>query len=377
MADPFVLAVFAGPSGGHLFPALAFGEAFRKKYPESKIFLVTGEKAKAFAAQLETGIFNEIKYFSDFPLPSGISLRSLRFLLELGRAFIFSSRFLSNIKPDLCVGFGSYVAYPGLVLAKRRKIPVVIHEQNLIPGKATSQLVRIADGVAVTFDETFRETPLPCRQKVGLPLRASLQGAALCEKKKGSREFFQILIVGGSQGARRLNEVVLESFSQFSSEEKGEIAVIHITGKADYERINQGYRRLGLRAEVYPFFDRIAELYQRADLAVTRAGANTLFELAAFKLPAIVVPYPYAGAHQKANADFFAVQGAVVVCEEAALDSQWLLNEIRSFQKDVNRRSQMAESLARLGVPDAAEKLVQLTEKFLLKEELWAPSLTT
>ncbi|HXV27653.1 MAG TPA: UDP-N-acetylglucosamine--N-acetylmuramyl-(pentapeptide) pyrophosphoryl-undecaprenol N-acetylglucosamine transferase, partial [bacterium] len=144
------LALFAGPSGGHLFPAVAFAEAFRGKFPESRLWLVTGERARDFSAQLENKFFDSVVFLPDFPFSPGISLRTLRFLLQLAQAFIRSSRCLSEIQPDLCVGFGSYIAYPGLRIASQRKIPVLIHEQNQIPGKATRWLIPHADAVTVT-----------------------------------------------------------------------------------------------------------------------------------------------------------------------------------------------------------------------------------
>ena len=115
-----------------------------------------------------------------------------------------------------------------------------------------------------------------------------------------SKEHFQILVVGGSQGARRLNRIFLDTLERLSPEEKQKIAVTHITGKLDFESIKTSYGVLGIVHDIHPFFEDMPQLYQKEDLAVTRAGANTLFELALFGLPGIVIPYPHAGAHQKA-----------------------------------------------------------------------------
>jgi UDP-N-acetylglucosamine--N-acetylmuramyl-(pentapeptide) pyrophosphoryl-undecaprenol N-acetylglucosamine transferase len=270
------------------------------------------------------------------------------------------------------VGFGSYAAYPGLKIASKRKIPVLIHEQNCVPGKATRWLARDADCVAVSFEETLADENLRLREVVGLPIRSALRKAAMERKKDGER--FRILVVGGSQGAHRLNEVVLETFSQLSSEEKTKIAVMHITGMKDHEWVAQRYRQINIQAETFPFFDKMHELYRRSDLAITRAGANTLFELALFKLPAVVIPYPYAGAHQKANADYFAAEEGILTRGESVLDSGWLLEQIRILQSDSSRRIKMSETISKLAAPDAASRLVELAEKLLTKEKQWITS---
>jgi UDP-N-acetylglucosamine--N-acetylmuramyl-(pentapeptide) pyrophosphoryl-undecaprenol N-acetylglucosamine transferase len=365
------IAVFAGPSGGHLFPALAFSGAFREKVPASQIALITGEKGKRFVLQSKTEIFDQIHYLPDFPFPRQISLQSMNFLLQLGRAFIFSSHFLSQTRPDLCVGFGSYMSYPGLAMASRKKIPILIHEQNRIPGKATLWLAPHADCVTVSFQETLSHKPLRCREFTGLPLRSELQKAALQNSRKGYAEPFRLLIVGGSQGAHRLNETVVESFSRFSHEEKSKIAVMHITGETDFPWVKECYQKMNIQAEIFPFWNKMETLYSHADVAITRAGANTLFELALFRLPAIVIPYPYAGGHQQANANYYATRDAVISCSEFLLTSDWLLGQLRAIQKDSDRRKRMSEAIGKLATPDAACRLVNLAEGLLMKDKSW------
>lgn len=365
MSQDYRISVYAGPSGGHLFPAQAFAAAFRERYPESQIELITGDRARKFSRQLGTGVFNAIYYLPDFPYPSGFSVRTMKFLIELLRAFFLSFQYLSKSKPDLCAGFGSYVSYPGLIMASAKKIPTLIHEQNLLPGKATQWLARRVDCVAVSFEDTFPGADLKRRVHVGLPMREDMAQASLKKRNLEGQNGFRILIVGGSQGSHRLNETALETFSGFSSEEKKKIAVIHITGSADSGWVKQRYGQLGVRAEVFPFFDRMQELYERSDMAITRAGANTLFELATFKIPAIVIPYPYAGGHQKANADFFAGRKAIICCEESSLNSAWLSGQIKTLQTDSRARRDLSESIAHLATPEAAFCLVDLAQSLL------------
>ncbi len=374
-------ALFAGPSGGHLFPAVAFAEVLRRREPEARIHLITSGRAHHFVSHMPPHLFNQVHYAGDFPLPSGFSFRSVSFVLELIRGFIFSSRCLSKIRPDCCVGFGSYVAYPGMILAVLRRIPTLIHEQNLVPGKATLWLVRHVDCVAVTFPETFAAEKLRKRMVTGLPLRSSLAAvarAAMAEPvsvgtKSGfgggnaveDDRPFRVLVVGGSQGAHRLNEVVLEAFSRFTPEEKRKIAVIHITGKTDHARVSEAYEKTGVACETYVFFENMQELYGRADMAITRAGANTLFELALFRLPAIVVPYPYAGSHQVANAEHFASRGAVISQAESALTVDWLFDQVSQLFHQTEVRNRLSHAISGIGHTEAADRLVDLTEKLM------------
>ena len=140
---------------------------------------MTSEKARIFTDREPFRIFDEIDFLPNFPFPRGLSFRALNFFFQLPRVFAASSAYLSKINPDICVGFGSYVSYPGIRLAKTKKIPTLIHEQNCIPGKATLWLAHHADCVAVTFPQTLAEFKLHGREVVGLPFRASLLAAAL------------------------------------------------------------------------------------------------------------------------------------------------------------------------------------------------------
>jgi UDP-N-acetylglucosamine--N-acetylmuramyl-(pentapeptide) pyrophosphoryl-undecaprenol N-acetylglucosamine transferase len=179
-----------------------------------------------------------------------------------------------------------------------------------------------------------------------------------------------ILIVGGSQGSHRLNEIILNAFSLLNPEEMKKYAVIHITGSKDYEWVTETYRKLGVKHEVYPFTARMQEFYGRAGLAVTRAGANTLFELALYGLPALVVPYPFAEGHQAANAEYFAVRHALLSRKENTLTPEWLIEQIREIRNNTTLRESMAAQMEALAVPGAAARLAGLAAEYL-KEDLW------
>lgn len=366
------IMIFAGPSGGHLFPALAFAEVMRKRMPVGRLMLVTSEKAKVITAGEPFQIFDEVNFLPNFPFPAGISLRALRFLLQLFRASLVSSRYLSKENPDLCVGFGSYASFPGMVFAALRKIPTLIHEQNRIPGKATLWLVPFAGCVAVSFETTLADKGLKWREVTGLPVRESLRQAAGHNLgMKNAEKMFRILVAGGSQGARGLNQLVLQAFSHFQAGENSGIVVTHITGQEDYERVTGGYQKMEIKYQTYPFFEKMHELYAGADMAITRAGANTLFELALFAIPAMVIPYPYAASHQMDNARYFGERQAVLFQTEKDLGQNpgWLPEQIRTLRNNPGKRENLSLAISKLAAPQAAERLADLAEKLLRHDD--------
>lgn len=363
-AHTLTLLAFAGPTGGHLFPAQAFSECLRRRQEKSDIYLVTSRKGEKLVAQMPPGLFRGVFYLEEFPFPSGISLRSIAFLLKLPKVFLASANLLFRLKPDVCVGFGSYVSFPGMLVAALLKIPTLIHEQNLIPGRATRFLASRVDGVAVSFDQTFLGAKLRSRYVTGLPLRSQLrQGAKNAMTKK--KEKFCVLIVGGSQGAHRLNELVLEALGGLDSAEKEKMAVTHIAGLNDFAGVRESYKKMEIESDVFPFYVKMEGLYQRADLAVTRAGANTLFELSFFRLPAIVIPYPYAEVHQAANAAYFESRQAVICKTQDTLSAEELRQEIRHLRDSPEDCRRLSKKIGDIFPADAGERLVDLTEHLL------------
>ena len=272
------------------------------------------------------------------------------------------------MRPDLSVGFGSYVSYPGMRLSVWMKIPTLIHEQNLTPGKATQWLAPHVERVAVSFDDTFEELSQGKRAVTGLPLRSDLRSSFAGKHPKPVKtaaERFRILIVGGSQGASRINQLILDAFLQFSPEELKKIAVKHITGTSDLRKITEAYQKMNIQAETFAFHNRMQEIYGETDLAITRAGANTLSELSLFGVPAMVIPYPFAGAHQIDNARFFENRKAVIVAEEETIDAAWMAQKIREMMNSPESLSLLSKNIQTLSCVDADEQLVKLAEDLL------------
>lgn len=359
------LVVFAGPTGGHIFPAQSFSEGFRKRFPDSKIDLVTCRRAKSLVDQMPAGIFNSVLYLPEFGFFGGFSWKALKPFLLVPYLFLQAFIFLMRVRPDLCVGFGSFVSYPGMMAAHWLKVPTLIHEQNKVPGKATHWLLPHMDEVAESFEGTrFLRKP-KALHTVGLPLRSFIVDAASAKREGVAPRPFTLLVVGGSQGAQGLNAIVTDAIAFLSDEERSKIAVIHITGKRDQAWVTERYEPLALSYRVYPFCSAMDEIFAQTDLAVTRAGANTLFELAAFGIPALVIPYPHAGGHQVYNARGFAEKGGLTFHEENLEAKDWLVEQLHRYIEDPGALAGFTEAMKGLARLDATDALIEIARKLI------------
>lgn len=363
------LVVYAGPTGGHVFPAQSFSEGFRKRFADSKIDLVTCHRAKSLIDKMPRKIFDSVSYLPEFGFPGGFSWKTLKPFFLFPYLFFQALLFLKRTKPDLCAGFGSFVSYPGMRVAHGLGIPTLIHEQNKIPGKATRWLLPHMDAVAESFEGTqFLRRPKEL-YTIGLPLRSFIVDAATRARDGSTPHPFTLLVVGGSQGAQGLNTVVVDAITALSDEERSKMAVIHITGKQDQAWVAERYKQLALSSEVHSFYNAMNELFQKTDLAITRAGANTLFELAAFGIPALVIPYPHAGGHQKCNAQDFAEKGGLVFHDEDSGAKDWLARHLRNAIEDPRSLAGMARSIKMLSRPKATEALIEIARKMIETHE--------
>jgi UDP-N-acetylglucosamine--N-acetylmuramyl-(pentapeptide) pyrophosphoryl-undecaprenol N-acetylglucosamine transferase len=225
------------------------------------------------------------------------------------------------------------------------------------------------DVVAESFEGTrFAQKPKKL-YTVGLPLRSFIADAAANERGGSTPRPFSILVVGGSQGAQGLNGIVMEAIELLSDEERSKIAVTHITGKRDHSVVLERYEGLALSCEVHPFYSAMDELFRRTDLAVTRAGANTLFELAAFGVPAFVIPYPHAGGHQKYNAQSFAEKGGLVFHDEDPAARDWLVERLRRAIDDPESLTPLADAMKNLARLKATDELIDIARRMIEAHE--------
>lgn len=318
-------------SGGHLFPAICVAEEINKRDSRSDILFIT-ERRKTSEKILSQRNFKYIL----FPVISAPNLLNcISFVIKTANASVRSLIVLKKFRPNLLIGFGGFVSCPLLVLAKLLGIPVLIHEQNVMPGRANLLLSKIADRIAVSFDDTkgfFRK-----KDKLvltGNPIRDTLHAVS---KKEGLTKFgfipehFTLLVMGGSQGAGSINKAIMGAFERFSANERSIFQVVHIAGERDYSDIQNKYKALQINSRVYNFLDRMDYAYAASDLIISRAGATAVSEILSLAKSAIFVPYPHARSHQLGNARYAAkVSPSAVLTDDEHLD-EGLYSEIYDF----------------------------------------------
>ncbi len=307
--------VMAGGTGGHIFPGLAVAQALRERgwrvhwlgAPDSMESRLV--PARGFA--LETIAFSGVR---------GKGLTTLALLpLRLARALAQSAQVLRRVRPDVVLGFGGYISLPAGLMAALLRIPLVLHEQNSVAGAANRVLSRLAKRVFCAFPGA-----LPRGQYVGNPLRTEfLNQAAPAERFAGRSGPLQVLVVGGSLGARALNTVVPQALALIPAAQRP--VVLHQSGEKQMDALRANYTAAGVEASLTPFIDNTAQAFADADLVLCRAGASTVTEIAAVGAAALFVPFPFAvDDHQTHNARFLVDQGAGTLVDQSTLTPAFL-----------------------------------------------------
>ncbi len=342
--------ILAGGTGGHIFPALAVADELQARGCELRwMGTEAGMEARLVP---QRGI--PIDWLSVAGFRGKGLCAKLQAPFKLLLACWQAGKILRRFKPGVVLGMGGFVAGPGGIMARVLGIPLVIHEQNRIPGTTNRLLVKYAKKVLEAFPGSFKSNvDAVC---VGNPLRRAIL-EAVAQAKPARDGAPRLLVVGGSLGAKALNEIVPEAVALAG----GKFAIRHQTGVAMRAETEALYARLGVAAEVVAFIQDMAEAYRWADLAICRAGAMTVSELAAAALPAILVPFPYAiDDHQTANACYLTEAGAALLIPQSQLTPQHLaeqLNILIQVPESLSTMSRKARSLARL---DAAEKVAEI-----------------
>jgi UDP-N-acetylglucosamine--N-acetylmuramyl-(pentapeptide) pyrophosphoryl-undecaprenol N-acetylglucosamine transferase len=263
---------------------------------------------------------------------------------------------LREFRPDVVVGVGGYASGPVLIAAWLLRLPRAVIEPNAIPGITNRVLGRIVREVYVAWEETAVRFPAGKAIVTGNPIRREMMAPARREKEASAP--FSVLVFGGSQGARRINQTVAASLEALGEDATG-MAFVHQTGEADLEQVRAAYAARGLRAQVAPFFDDMASRYAAADLVICRAGATTVAELSAAGRAAILIPFPYAADdHQVANARVLERAGGARVILERDLAPVGLAAAIREIARTPGLATQMGERARAAGKPDAARVIL-------------------
>lgn len=349
------LIVTGGGTGGHLFPGIALATGMQERIKGSRVLFI-GTRRQLDQDTL-AGYDFELGSIECMGLKGmGIKHR-IRSVMQLPAAIIEARRILMKFKPDLVFGVGGYVTGPVLLAAWMKGYPVCIHEQNSVPGLANKILAKIASRIFISIPCTY---PFAKNKTVmtGNPVRREIIKASEGSRPKNEAEL-TILVLGGSQGAHRVNMLVLDAAAQLGSPAENRIKWIHQTGKKDLDEVKSRYHDKGLNALVSDFFQDMADIYRQADLVISRAGATTLAELSVMGLPALLIPYPYAADnHQQTNALYYEEGGAVKTLLENELTGEKLAREIVALASGPERLQMMSESMKKMGRPDATERIV-------------------
>jgi UDP-N-acetylglucosamine--N-acetylmuramyl-(pentapeptide) pyrophosphoryl-undecaprenol N-acetylglucosamine transferase len=316
--------VMAGGTGGHIFPGLAVAEALRDAgwrvhwlgAPDSMESQLVPPRGFAFEA-------------IDFGGVRGKGLKTLALLpLRLLKAFWQSLQVVRRVQPDVVLGLGGYITFPGGMMASLCGKPVVLHEQNSVAGMANKVLAQVADRVFTAFPQVFKTG-----QWVGNPLRqAFMQQATPAERFAGRSGPLRVLVVGGSLGAKALNDTVPQALALIPEAQRPQ--VIHQSGAKQIDALRANYQAAGVQAELTPFIDDTATAFAQADLVICRAGASTVTELAAVGVAALFVPFPFAvDDHQTINARFLVEHGGGWLVQQAELTAESLAARLQNLDR--------------------------------------------
>jgi UDP-N-acetylglucosamine--N-acetylmuramyl-(pentapeptide) pyrophosphoryl-undecaprenol N-acetylglucosamine transferase len=344
--------IMAGGTGGHIFPGLAVAEALRDKGWRVHWLGTPGsmesELVPARGFKLETIEFQGVRG-KGFMSLLGLPWRLLK-------AFGQSLTVLRRVQPDVVVGLGGYVSFPGGLMSVLKGTPLVLHEQNSVAGMANRWLAKVADRVFTAFPDV-----LAGAQWVGNPLRSAFTAQpAPAERFAGRTGPLQVLVVGGSLGAKALNTVVPRALALLPEGLRPQ--VLHQSGAKQIDDLRAQYQAAGVQASLTPFIDDTATAFAQADLIVCRAGASTVTEIAAVGAAAIYVPFPFAvDDHQTTNAQLLVAQGGGWLQQQSALTPEWLAAQWQSLTRgELLAKAQAAWALRKT---HATQELVAACEE--------------
>lgn len=342
------LLIMAGGTGGHIFPGLAVADAVRAAGWE----VVWMGNPDAMEGKLVPKRGYEMAPLRFGALRGKGIVPKLLLPFNLLRGFVQAWRELRRVKPDVVLGMGGFISFPGGLMAVARGIPLVVHEQNSIPGLANKVLAGIADRIATGFPRV-----LPKGAWLGNPVRRDIAALPAPAERYADRDgALRILVVGGSLGAAALNTVVPQALALLPHASRPE--VVHQSGAAHLAALQENYAATGVAAHCVPFIEDMAGAYAWADLVICRAGALTVAELAAAGVASLLVPFPHAvDDHQTANARFLSSVGAAMLLPQAELTPERLA-EIRNLSRDQLR--EMAEKARTLAKPDATANVAKM-----------------
>ena len=350
MIDKRPVLIMAGGTGGHVFPALAVADELRLR---GIPVVWLGTKA-GIESRLVPQAGYPIEWMSITGLRGKKAMTLLLAPVRLSLACWQALAVLLRRKPCVVLGMGGFASGPGGLMAWLIRKPLLVHEQNAIPGLTNKILARLASVVLQAFPGVFKQAVT-----TGNPVRQSI-----CEIEKPEDRFIsrqtkgglRLLVIGGSLGAAKLNEVIPQALAKINTAQRPE--VIHQTGLKNIESAKIFYTDAGVEAKVEAFIDDMPSVYQWADLVICRSGAMTVFELAAAGIASILIPYPHAvDDHQTFNAYYLERTGAAIIKQQDELTTDWLVEVINDFSANRKKLLDMAMAARKLALPDSAKNI--------------------
>ena len=361
------IVLTTGGTGGHIFPALAVAEALRAECPAMRIVFMGSERGPEGRLAEVAGL-----EFVGLPVRGvlGRGMKAAGALWQMGRSVMLARGVLQRLQPGVVAGFGAYASAPALVAAKLLGVPLALHEQNAVPGMVNRLLASSAKRVFLSLPDRVGRFPAEKAVVTGNPIRAEIARLGQSGTVPCGTSGRRLLIMGGSQGARAINSVVLGGLSRLAA---AGVELRHQAGPADVERVLAGYRGHGLETSgVSAFIDDMAGAYAWADLVLCRSGASTVAELAAAGKPALLIPFPHATHdHQTANARVLADAGAAVLLAESELPGVDALGQVLALLDDPASLARMGAAARREARVDAANRvaagLLAISQEPLIK----------
>jgi UDP-N-acetylglucosamine--N-acetylmuramyl-(pentapeptide) pyrophosphoryl-undecaprenol N-acetylglucosamine transferase len=357
--------IAAGGTGGHIYPGIAVAKEVMRRSPQSEVRFVG--TARGLETRLVPQAGFELLLIESAGLKNVSLAARLRGLLVLPKSFFAARRLIREFRPEIVVGAGGYVSGPVLLTAAMMRVPTLVMESNALPGFTNRKLARFVRRAAVTF-----EAALPYFRGKGVvtgnPVRREFFDI---RRKSRDATRFSVLVFGGSQGARAINEAMVAALPHLEKE-RDALRIKHQTGETDFEKIRAGYMDAGWgeQAEVRPYIDDMVAEFAAADLIICRAGATTTAELVAAGKAAIMIPFPQAADdHQRKNAEALQEAGAARMILQRELTGERLAAEIAQLVQSPDELTGMEEAGRKLARGDAAAATVDLMEELVKSEK--------
>lgn len=350
--------IAAGGTGGHIYPGIAVANEIMRRYPLSEVLFI------GTARGLETRIVPENGFQLALINSAGLKnvglIGKMKGLMLLPKSFIEARRLLREFRPGVAVGAGGYVSGPVLMMAVVMGIPTLVMDSNALPGFTNRRLARFVDRAALTFQEA-----LPYFEKKGTvtgnPVRKEFFDV---RPKQRSNETTSVLVFGGSQGARAINNAMIEALNHLNGR-RDRLRIVHQTGEDDFDKVRNGYIEHGWEtADVRPYISDMMTEFENADILICRAGATTCAEIAAAGKAAIMIPLPTAADdHQRKNAEAMQNAGAAKMINQDDLTPESLANMLSELADSPAKIAEMEFAAKKLAREDAAEATVDIIEE--------------